>query len=153
MKCKELATALVCYNDGTTDQTLVAHYEYGTDASGNTILVATRYTDSAGTPVDTSGGTVSAGQCVADAVFPDVVERDFICKRDVQPDGTFIEFYERQTTTTTYTAAGAVDTITSVVDDVETDGETAYTLTGTRSDCVDDCVASTPQGVLNSWGV
>ncbi len=85
MKCKELSTVFVCYNDGTPYQTLVAHYEYGTNAAGNTILVSTRYTDSAGTPVDTSGGTVTAGAC---AVASPDVEWEKLC--DVQADGTII---------------------------------------------------------------
>lgn len=153
MKCKELATALVCFNDGAGNlQSLVAHYEYGTNASGATILVATRYTDSEGTPVSTAGGTVTVGPCVAEQIIPDSVDREFICKRDVRPDGTFTEFYERQTTTTTFNANGTVNTVTTVVDDVETDGESAYSVTGTRSDCVDDCTGDTAQGLVNSWG-
>lgn len=151
--CKELTTVLACFDDGAgTLQTVVAHYEYGQNAAGNTILVATRYTDSEGNPIDTSAGTVTVGECAVDQVIPNSVDREFICKRDVQADGTFTEFYERQTTTTTFNADGTVNTVTTVVEDVATDGETAYTLTGTRSDCVDDCPASTAQGLQTTWG-
>ena len=72
IKCKELSTALVCFNNGTANETLVAHYEYGANATGGTILVSTRYTNAAGVPVDTSAGTVTAGACNqdCDAVTP-----------------------------------------------------------------------------------
>lgn len=69
MKCKDLATALVCFtNAGGVKTQLVAHYEYGKNATGGTIIVATRYTTPDGVAFNTSTGTVVAGACVADTL-------------------------------------------------------------------------------------
>lgn len=98
MNCKELSTALVCFNDGTTNQTLVAHYEYGLNAAGGTILVSTRYTDAAGVPVDTSAGTVVAGAC---ALTPPDVEFELLCDNNA---GVITEFFRRSITLLTQQA-------------------------------------------------
>jgi len=143
MKCKELTTALGCYDDGTGAlQTVIAHYEYGTNAAGNTILVATRYTDIAGTPIDTSGGTVAAGACPV--ASPDV-EWKTLC--DVQADGSVVEFCRRSITS--FAADGTPTTVTA---DFEVDQVTAYTPTGTVGACNEDCDAATAQGLLTTWG-
>lgn len=142
MNCKELATALVCYNDGTGNQTLVAHYEYGKDAAGATILVATRYTGADGAVVDTSGGTVVAGAC---AVASPDVEWKTLC--DVQADGTSVEFCRRSITS--FDANGNATTVTS---DFEIDQVTPYVPTGTVEDCNQECPPETAQGVLTTWG-
>lgn len=143
MKCTELTTALGCFDDGAGSlQTVVAHYEYGTNAAGVTILVATRYTDIAGTPIDTSGGTVFAGECPM--ASPDV-EWKTLC--DVQADGSVVEFCRRSITS--FDATGNATTVTA---DFETDQTTAYTITGTEGACNEDCDAVTAQGVLTTWG-
>lgn len=142
MNCKELSTALVCFNNGTANQTLVAHYEYGLNATGGTILVSTRYTDAAGVPVDTSAGTVSAGAC--SVPLPDV-EWEELC--DVQASGVVVEFFRRSITT--WDAAG-LPTVT--VTDWALDKVTAYTPTGTVGACSQDCDPALPLGILSTWG-
>lgn len=137
-----MATAEVCFNNGTSNTTLVAHYEYGKDADGFTILVATRYTNAAGTPVDTSAGTVTAGAC---ALTPPDVEWEKLC--DVQADGTIVEFFRRSITTFDSTGAPTV-----VVTDWELDKVTAYTVAGTVTVCNEDCDPATALGTLTSWG-
>lgn len=140
--CTQLSTAEVCYNDGAVNQTLIAHYEYGVNADDQTILVATRYTEADGTPVDTSGGTVTAGAC---ALIPPDVEFEKLC--DVQADGSIVEFFRRSITT-----FDSVGTPTVTVTDWELDKVTAYTATGTVTTCNEDCDPATAQGVVTSWG-
>lgn len=142
MNCKELATALVCFNNGTTNETLIAHYEYGLNATGGTILVATRYTNAAGVPVDTSAGTVTAGAC---AVIPADVEWEELC--DVQANGTVIEFFRRSITT-----FDSVGMATVTVTDWALDKVTAYVPTGTVGACNQDCDPALPLGVVATWG-
>lgn len=141
IKCKELSTALVCFNNGTSNETLVAHYEYGANATGGTILVSTRYTNAAGVPVDTSAGTVSAGACATP--LPDV-EWEKLC--DVNA-GVATEFLRRSITT--WDAAG---TPTVTVTDWQLDKVTAYTPTGTVGACNQDCDPAVAAGVLTVWG-
>ena len=140
--CTQLATAEVCFNDGAVNQTLIAHYEYGVNDQDKTILVATRYTDAAGSPVDTSEGTVTAGAC---ALTPPDVEFEKLC--DVQADGTIIEFFRRSITT--FDSVG-VPTVT--VTDWELDKVTAYTPTGTVGACNEDCDPAVAVGVVATWG-
>lgn len=139
--CKDLETTLVCYNNGTVNQTLVAHYEYGTNAAGNTILVSTRYTDASGTVVDTTGGTVTAGAC---ALTPPDVEFEKLC--DVNA-GVATEFFRRSITT-----FDSVGTATVTVTDWQLDKVTPYTPTGTVGACNQDCDPATALGVLTTWG-
>jgi len=141
-KCTQMATAEVCFNDGTLNQTLVAHYEYGADADGGTILVATRYTDAAGVPVNTAAGTVTAGAC---ALTPPDVEYSKLC--DVQTDGEIIEFFRR-----TITSFDSVGDASVAVTDFELDKETEYTVTGTVTACNEDCDPAEAYGVLSAWG-
>lgn len=140
--CTQLATAEVCYNNGTSNQTLIAHYEYGKDADGFAILVATRFTNAAGVPVDTSGGTVTAGAC---ALTPPDVEWEKLC--DVQADGSIVEFFRRS-----ITSFDSTGTPTVVVTDWELDKSTAYTPAGTVAACNEDCDPATALGTLTSWG-
>lgn len=143
MQCTEMTTASACFTDADGNpQTVVAHYEYGKDAAGSTILVATRYTDAAGTPIDTSLGTVSAGACPV--ASPDV-EWEQRC--DVQTDGSIVEFMCR--VITTFAPDG---TPTSSTEDFELDKTTPYTVTGTVEACGADCEPATPAGVLTTWG-
>ena len=141
MNCAQFTTAPVCYNNGTVNETLTAHYEYGTDASGNAVLHKVRYCRADGTPVDTSAGTVTAGAC---AITPPDVEQQVLC--DVQADGSVIEFVRR--TITTFDSTGAA---TTTVTDWETDYVTPYTPTGTVGACQQDCDAITAQGVVSAW--
>lgn len=140
--CTQLATAEVCYNDGTTNQTLIAHYEYGVNDQDKTILVATRFTDAAGEPVDTTGGTVTAGAC---ALTPPDVEWEKLC--DVQADGSIVEFLRRSITT-----FDSVGTPTVTVTDWELDKVTAYVVAGDVTVCNEDCDPATAQGVVATWG-
>lgn len=143
MNCKDLEVVLVCYNNGTTNQTLVAHYEYGKNTAGNTILVSTRYTNAAGVPVDTTGGTVTAGAC---ALTPPDVEFEKLCDVNTTT-GVVTEFFRRSITT-----FDSVGTATVTVTDWELDKVTAYTPTGTVGACSQDCDPATSLGVLTTWG-
>lgn len=142
IKCKELSTSLVCFNNGTANETLVAHYEYGTNAAGGVILVSTRYTNAAGVPVDTSAGVVTAGSC---ATTPSDVEFIQLC--DLQTDGTVVEFLRRS-----ITSFDSVGTVTVSVTDWELDKVTAYVPSGTVESCNQECSPKTALGVLTSWG-
>lgn len=145
MQCSDMETATVCYTDGAgVRQSLVAHYEYGKNAAGATILVATRYTDAAGVPVDTSSGNVVPGACPV--IAPDV-EWEQLC--DVQADASSIAFMRRSITY--FDTAGAViDPVQ--VDDFELDKVTPYVPTGTVDNCPEDCPDAVAQGVLTTWG-
>lgn len=143
MNCREISTAPACYTDATgIPVTVIAHYEYGSNADGDTILVATRYTDAAGTPIDTSAGAVVAGACAA---IPADVEFVQLC--DVQADGTVIEFIRRSITT--FAADGTPTTVTA---DFDLDKVTPYAPAGTVGACAQDCDPATPVGVVATWG-
>jgi hypothetical protein len=144
MLCKDFETIDVCYTDADgVRTTLVAHYEYGADADGATVLASTIYTDAAGVPVDTSAGVVSAGAC---PVFQPDIEWIELC--DVAADGTYTEFLCRVIT--------SFDTDGSVIDPVQTDyfeqdKVTAYAPAGTVGPCP-ECPPAEVKGVLTAWG-
>lgn len=144
MKCSSISTESVCFDDGAGNrQSLVAHYEYGSNAAGDTILVATRYTEADGvTVVDTSAGTVAVGACAVAA--PDI---EFVKLCDVSAAGVATEFYRK--ITVTFNASG-VATVTTA--DVAANMVTPYVVSGTVGDCNQDCDASTALGVLTTWG-
>lgn len=81
MKCGEFETQSVCFTDALGDsRPLVAHYEYGVNATGGMTLMSTRYTEVDGfTVVDTSTGTVAIGACP----LPDVT---YTISRGTGPD-------------------------------------------------------------------
>lgn len=155
MQCKDMATALVCYAqpgalpaDPVVRTTLVAHYEYGTDATGGTILVATRYTTPDGVPVDTSTGTVVAGACAL--ASPDVEWEllcDFIAGATPDLDQT-VQFFRRSVTV--FDANNDVESVSVV--DFELDKVTEYTVQGDVMACQTECEAATALGVLTTWG-
>lgn len=142
--CKDFNCAEVCAvaADGT-QQTLIAHYEYGSDDTGATILVATRYADAAGVPVDTSALKVTAGAC---PVAQPTVAFEQLC--DVQADGSSVPFVCR--IITSFDSAG-VPIDPAAVAYFELDKVTPYVITGTVGDCP-DCLPATAQGVLTTWG-
>ena len=140
--CTQMATAQVCFNNGTTNTTLVAHYEYGVNAAGASILVATRYTDAAGVPVNTASGTVTAGAC---ALTPPDVEFEML--DDVLASGVSVEFFRRSITT--FSSTG-VPTVT--VTDWQLDKVTPYVIAGTVRAKNEDCDPATALGVLTTWG-
>lgn len=144
MKCTSISTESVCFDDGAGNRrSLVAHYEYGLNAAGATIHIATRYTEADGlTVVDTTGGTVTVGACAV--ASPDI---EFVKLCDVSAAGVATEFYRK--VTVTFDAAG-VPTVTTA--DVALDMTTAYVVAGTVGDCNQDCNASVAQGVLTTWG-
>lgn len=144
MKCTSISTEPVCFDDGAGNrQSLIAHYEYGLNAAGATILVATRYTEADGvTVVDTSAGTVSVGAC---SVAPPDIEFVKLC--DVDAAGVATEFYRK--ITITFDAAGVPTTTTQ---DLGLDMVTPYVVAGTVGECNQDCDAKTAQGVLTTWG-
>lgn len=139
--CTQFSSGEVCFNNGTTNQTLVVHYEYGKNAAGASILVSTRYTTSAGVPVDTSAGTVTAGAC---AIIPPDVEFEKLC--DVNA-GVATEFFRRSITSFDSTGAPTV-----TVTDWALDKVTAYVPTGTVGACNQDCDPATALGVSTTWG-
>lgn len=159
MQCTAMTTALVCYTqpgadpaDPVTRTTLVAHYEYGQDAAGATILVATRYTDPDGTPVDTSTGTVVAGACQLSA--PDVEWEllcDFVAGDPAAAPPTndvTTQFFRRSVTV--FDANNDVESVT--VADFELDKVTAYVVEGEVVACNQECEPATALGVLTTWG-
>jgi hypothetical protein len=142
MKCTSVTTAPVCFDDGTTRTSLVAHYEYGLNATGGLVLVATRYTDASGTtPVDTSGGTVTVGACAVASPDIEVVK---LCDNNA---GVVTEFYRKVTTT-----FDENNTPTTTTADVALDLATAYSPTGIVGACQEDCDAAVVLGVLTTWG-
>ena len=145
--CLNYSTAEVCFNDGTTSQTLVAHYSYGTNADGESVLVATRFSDAAGVVIDTSAGTVTAGACAMEAMIPATVTQKTLC--DVQADNSIVEFC--RTTVVTFNDDGSV--ASRNVTDYDLGGVTEYTVTGSVEDCKDQgCEPAVSQGVLLDWG-
>lgn len=159
MQCIDMATALVCFTQPDADpllpptrSTLVAHYEYGLNAAGATILVATRYTDPDGTPVDTSTGTVVAGACQLSA--PDV-EWELLCDFVAGDPGAtpptvdeVTQFFRRSVTV--FDANNDVESVS--VADFELDKVTPYTLVGVATACNDECDPAEALGVLTTWG-
>lgn len=142
--CKDFEVVPVCSTDPAgVRTTYFAHFEYGVDASGESILVATRYADAEGVVVDLSANVVSAGAC---PVYQPDVEFERLC--DVQADGTFIEFLCR--TITSFDTSGAVID-PAQVDYFELDKVTPYVPTGTVGPCP-DCPPAVAQGVLTAWG-
>ena len=141
MKCSTFTTAEVCYNDGTTNETLIAHYEYATGADGAALLHKVRYTRADGTVVDTAAGTVTAGAC---ALTPPDVEFEKLC--DVQADGSIVEFFRRSITT-----FDSVGTPTVTVTDWELDKVTSYTPVGDVVACDQDCDPVAAEGVVTVW--
>lgn len=133
MQCTEMSTAQGCLFDSTTQQQqgVIIHYEYGTNATGGTILVATRYTTADGTPIAlTATQTVSAGSCQPVAVDVEWVQ---LCD-DTDDDGSTASVpFLRKYTKTTSSLTGA--TISEVVEDFELDMETAYVPVGTVGTC------------------
>ena len=144
MKCTSIATASVCFDDGAGNrQSLIAHYEYGLNAAGATILVATRFTEADGvTVVDTSTGTVTVGACAV--ASPDI---EFVKLCDVSATGVATEFYRK--ITVTFDAAGVPTTTTA---DLALDMVTPYVVAGTVGECNQDCDAKVAAGVLTTWG-
>lgn len=141
--CTQFSTAAGCFTDaGGAKQEVVIHYEYGANAAGASILVATRFADADGTPIDTSGGTVAAGAC---PVIPADVEWELL--QDVDEDGVATEFFRRSVTT--FDAAGSP---TTVVTDFELDKTTAYTVTGDVTGSGNSCSPATAVGVVATWG-
>jgi len=143
MNCTELATAQVCYTapDGT-QQTLIAHYEYGKNENNVTILASTIYTDAEGVPVDTSAGSIKAG--AAPVPVPDVEWED---RCDTLADGTTVDFICR--VITTFNADGTV--ASTQTDNFELDKETEYAPQGTVKRA-GTCPPAVAQGVLTTWG-
>ena len=134
--CSTFSTAEVCFNDGTSNQTLVAHYEY---VQG--VLQAIRYANAAGIPVDTSAGTVTVGAC---SVLQPAVETKTLCDR--QADGSVIEFCRRTVIVFNPDASTASTTVT----DLQLDGQTSYVVTGVPEEC-SQCPEPQQLGIMTSW--
>lgn len=142
--CKDFEVQEVCSTDASgVRATFFVHYEYGNDASGSSVLVATRYTDAAGVVVNLSKSKVTAGAC---PVYQPDVEFERLC--DVQADGTFVEFLCR--TITSFDTSGVVIDPAQVAY-FELDKVTVYVPTGVVGPCP-DCPPAVAQGVLTSWG-
>ena len=145
MSCFENTAPFVCASaaDGTRT-TLIAHYTYGKNAAGETLVESVHYTGADDVVVDTSAMKLSAGEC---PVYQPDVEFERLC--DIQPDGTFIEFLCR--TITSFDTSGVVID-PAQVDYFELDKVTPYTPTGTVGPCP-DCAPAIALGVLTAWGV
>ncbi|MFZ1491132.1 MAG: hypothetical protein WAS51_14435 [Ilumatobacteraceae bacterium] len=105
------------------------------------VVIATYYLDSAGAPVDTSGGAVVLGAC---SLVPPDVEWVQLC--DLQADDSIVEFLRRSITT-----FDALGTPTVTVTDWALDKVTAYAPTGVVVSCEDECTPEAPAGVQTSW--
>lgn len=142
--CRDFEIAEVCSTaaDGTR-KTYFAHYEYGVDAAGASVVAAVRYTDADDVVVDLSASTVVAGAC---PVYAPDVEFERLC--DVQADGTYTELMCR--TIVSFDASGAVIEPVQVAY-FELDKITPYVPTGTVGPCP-DCPPAVAQGVLTTWG-
>lgn len=142
--CRDFTTAEVCAADAAgVRTTLIAHYEYGSDAAGNSILVATRYTDTAGVPVDTAAMTLTGGACPV--ASPDV-EWERLC--DIEAGGDFTEFMCR--TITSFDTTGA-PVEPGLVEYFELDKVTPYVPAGDIGPCP-ECPPAVAAGVLTTWG-
>ena len=76
MECKPIETREGCYTSavGVTPQTIFIRTEYGVNAAGNPIIVAVRYTDSAGVIIPAAtAANVKPGACCCN-VEPDVTQ-------------------------------------------------------------------------------
>jgi hypothetical protein len=72
-ECREVAVGEVCYVSAAgACQTLFASHIYDHDGA----LMAVVHHDAAGSPVDTSGGTVGVGACIKTAVVEVVYDYD-----------------------------------------------------------------------------
>jgi len=147
LKCKQLTTEAVCFTDADGLKTsLVAHYEYGQDATDATILVATIYTDAEGTPVDTADGVVTVGSCPK----PDpVIQTETYCD-DVEGDGSDIVQFICQTVTSF--DDNCVPIVPAVVNYFELDKVTVYVPVGDIGVCDGDCAPAVAGGLKTAWG-
>lgn len=68
MECAEHLIQEVCFTLAGARQTLLAHYTYAASTGAvPSTLVRTVFTNAAGVPVNTSGGTVAVGACQVQA--------------------------------------------------------------------------------------
>ena len=144
MSCFENTAPFVCASaaDGTRT-TLIAHYTYGKNAAGETLVESVHYTGADDVVVDTSAMKLSAGECPV--ISPDV-EWTKLC--DDQGDGTGVEFMCR--TITSFDTSGAVIEPVAV-SNFELDKITAYVPVGTVGPCP-ACPPAKALGVLTAWG-
>lgn len=134
--CRLVEKEIACFTDAAgVPVSVFANTVY--DANG--ALIALYYSDEAGAVVDTSAGTVSAGQCPV--AQPDV-EWEQLC--DIQADGSVVQFMCR--TITRFNPDGSVID-PSEVEFFEMDKVTVYAVTGDIGDC-NACPPSTPLGLI-----
>lgn len=147
-ECSKFTTNIVCFTDATGNRTnLISHNEYGTNSSGNSILVSTRYTDEAGNPVDTSTGSVTVGSC---PLIAPVVITEHLCSTD---DGDIPMNFTR-TTIVTLNPDGSV--AGSEVIFIDSTGDIVSEISGDISRCPDFCASTNEDrsGVfLSDWSL
>lgn len=119
--CFNNAAIAGCYTGGASPVSVVIHYTYDNQGAP-----AVRITDASGAPI--AGATLANTTVGACALSPAIVEQNELC--DVQADGSSVQFVRR--TITSFDASG-VPTVT--VTDWALDYVTAYTVTGTVSQC------------------
>lgn len=139
--CRDETVSISCYTDALGVSTSVfANHIY--DANGQ--LIALYYTDAAGVTLDTSAGTVNAGECPV--AQPDV-EWMQLC--DILADGTVIQFVCR--TITSFNSDGSVIEPSQVAT-FEPDKVTPYVVAGTIGDC-DTCGPEASLGLITDLTV
>jgi hypothetical protein len=176
MKCLTPVAILGCYKTGPADPgtTVTIHYSYaevevpevpaefaadgttvvtpGVPAHTATTLVSTIFTDAAGQPIDTSGGTVTPGACM---LVPVPVEPDgdpvHMCYRDDAVS-------ESRGIVVRYTPAGTSGLIATAF---EVDGSPILNFnfanvvkcdTPAAGNCCEPCAAPLVRGVVTAWG-
>lgn len=136
MSCVDMEVIPGCMVEaGQPPVPVAVHYQYGKNATGGVIIVATRYTDAAGAPI-----TLSATQSVIPGACPAVksdFEMQLLCDdadgNPATPGVPFLRKIER------VYDGGTGAMLTETVSDFELDGVTAYAVVGTvNASCVDD---------------
>lgn len=140
--CTAFGSNQVCFNNGTTNQTLFIHFQYGIDAAGKPVVVSKDYRDANNVRVDVSAGTVTAGAC---AIIPPDIEFEIAC--DTSATGVVTEFFHRIITTFDSTGAPTVTVVNVALDKV-----TPYVVTGTVGACSQDCDPAVPDPSATAWG-
>lgn len=133
MDCHQITTTPGCLTEaGQPPKPVLIHTEFGLNAAGNPIPVATRYTDANAAVVI----TLASGQAVVPGTCPSVqsdTEFMLLCDDvDANPATPSVKFL-RRVDRVTNGDTGAL--ISQTITDLALDGVTAYTVSGTIISC------------------
>lgn len=151
MNCAQITTAPGCLVEaGQPPKPVLIHTEFGTNAAGNPIPVATRYTEANAATVL----TLAAGQTVVPGVCPAVTsDTEFLLlcdETDGNPATAPVQFLRRVDRVTN---ADTGLLVSQTITDVALDGVTAYTVVGTVMSCGNADTEMTEMIVCDSAGV